>query len=112
MIETKYGEIPQKTFRKYIESLINKTYKILPLKEEESETLNEYIESYLRELIGGKQSLYILSKEPRFITVMCTLEYLILNNPSTNIYKKEVFKCIKILSDIKSDLNKDGDSNG
>ena len=55
MIEVKYGLLPKENFCKYFEFLINKTYKILPLKEEKSDTLKSYLESYLRELIGNQE---------------------------------------------------------
>ena len=53
MIEVKYGLLPKENFCRYFEFLINKTYKILPLKEEKSDTLKSYLESYQRELIGN-----------------------------------------------------------
>ena len=60
MIEVKYGLIPEENFCKYFEFLISKTYKILPLKEENSSTLKSYLESYLRELIGNQSLISVL----------------------------------------------------
>jgi len=48
MIEVKYGLISNESFCRYFEFLINKTYKILPMKEENCKTLKAYLESYLR----------------------------------------------------------------
>ena len=110
MIQIKYGEIPKENFSRYFEFLINKTYKILPLKEEKSETLKSYLESYQRELIGNKELISILVDEPKFISVLATMEYLITEEYSTAICKKEVFKCIKILDEIKKKYFGDGDS--
>lgn len=112
MIKVKYGDIPKENFCRYFEMLINRTYKILPLKEEKSETLKSYLESYQRELIGNKELVSILVDEPRFITVLNTMEYLISEEYSIAICKKEVFKCIRILGDIKDTYFKVGDSNG
>ena len=47
MIDVKYGLLPKENFFRYFEFLINKTYKILPLKEENSDTLKSYLESSL-----------------------------------------------------------------
>jgi len=102
MIEVKYGLIPKESFCRYFEFLINKTYKILPLKEEDSTTLQSYLESYLRELVGNKDLVDILVDEPQFITVLNTLQYLISEKYSVAICKKEVFKCIRILDSIKN----------
>lgn len=51
MIEEK---IPKENLSKYFDHLIDKTYKILPLKEEGAETLTSYLESFLCELLGNK----------------------------------------------------------
>lgn len=112
MIEVKYGLIPKESFCNYFKFLINKTYKILPLKEENSETLKSYLESYLRELIGNQSLVSILVEEPRFITVLNTMQYLITEEYSAKTCKKEVFKCIRILEDINKKYFEGGDSSG
>ena len=109
MIEVKYGVIPKESINRYFKFLIDKTYKILPLKEENSETLNEYLDSYLCELIGNKDLVPILVNEPKFITVLNTLEYLISEEYSVKTCKREVFKCIHILEEINTKYFEDGD---
>ena len=101
MIEVKYGLLPKENFCKYFEFLINKTYNILPLKEEKSDTLKSYLESYLRELIGNQELVSVLVDEPKFITVLNTMQFLISEEYSDKVCKKEVFKCIRILEEIK-----------
>lgn len=110
MIEVKYGLIPKGSFCNYFKFLINKTYKILPLKEENSETLKSYLESLLRELLGNKELVSMLVEEPRFITVLNTMQYLIAEDYTTKICKIEVFKCISILKEINLKYFKSGDS--
>lgn len=112
MIEIKYGLIPKENFCNYFKFLIDKTYKILPLKEENSETLKQYLESYLRELIGNRDLVDVLVDEPKFITILNTMQYLISEEYSTSVCKKEVFKCIRILEEINDKYFKSGDSNG
>lgn len=112
MIEVKYGLIPKESFCNYFEFLINKTYKILPLKEEKSETLKSYLESLLRELLGNKELVTILVGEPQFITVLNTMQFLILEEYTVKVCKKEVFKCIRILEEINSKYFKGGDLDG
>ena len=102
MIEVKYGMLPKENFCRYFEFLINKTYKILPLKEEKSETLKSYLESFQRELIGNMDLVNVLVDEPKFITVLNTMQFLISEEYSDKICKKEVFKCIRILEDINN----------
>ena len=102
MIEVKYGMLPKENFCKYFEFLINKTYKILPLKEEKSDTLKSYLESYQRELIGNMDLEPLLVNEPKFITVLNTIQFLISEDYSENVCKREVFKCIRILEEINN----------
>ena len=112
MIEVKYGLIPKESFCNYFEFLINKTYKILPLKEEKSKTLKSYLESLLRELLGNKELVTILVGEPQFITVLNTMQFLISEEYTVKVCKKEVFKCIRILEEINLKYFKGGDSDG
>lgn len=108
MIEVKYGLLPKENFCRYFEFLINKTYKILPLKEENSDTLKSYLESYQRELIGNMDLVPLLVKEPKFITVLNTIQYLISEEYSDKVCKREVFKCIRILEEINEKYFKEG----
>lgn len=112
MIKVKYGLIPKENFCRYFEFLIDKTYKILPLKEEKSDTLKSYLESYLRELIGNKELITILVDEPKFITVLNTMQFLISEDYTDKVCKKEVFKCIRILDEINNKYFKEVESNG
>ena len=108
MIEVKYGLLPKENFCRYFKFLINKTYKILPLKEENSDTLKSYLESYQRELIGNMDLVPMLVKEPKFITVLNTIQYLISEEYSDKVCKREVFKCIRILEEINEKYFKEG----
>ena len=108
MIKVKYGLLPKENFCRYFEFLINKTYKILPLKEGNSDTLKLYLESYLRELIGNKDLVSLLVNEPNFITVLNTMQFLISEEYSDKVCKREVFKCIRILEEINEKYFKEG----
>ncbi len=113
MIEVKYGLIPEESFCNYFKFLINKTYKILPLKEKNSETLKSYLESFLRELIGNKDLVPFLVNEPKFITVLNTMQYLASEEYTVKECRSEVFKCINILKDINEKyFGKGGGENG
>jgi hypothetical protein len=108
MIEVKYGLLPKENFCRYFEFLINKTYKILPLKEEKSDTLKSYLESYQRELIGNMDLIPLLVDEPKFITLLNTMQFLISEEYSDKVCKREVFKCIRILEEINEKYFKEG----
>ena len=108
MIEVKYGLLPKENFCNYFNFLINKTYKILPLKEEKSDTLKSYLESYQRELIGNMNLIPLLVDEPKFITLLNTMQFLIAEEYSDKVCKREVFKCIRILEEINEKYFKEG----
>lgn len=112
MIEVKYGLIQKESFCNYFKFLINKTYKILPLKEENSNTLISYLEGYLRELVGNKELIAVLVDEPQFVTVLNIIQYLISETYSVETCRKEVFRCIRILEKINTKYFKAGESNG
>lgn len=99
-----YGEIPNDSVENYIKILINKTYKILPMKEEELPTLKSYIESYLRELIGAH--IFLFNEDNKQLMVLIsTMTYLANSEYDVSVCRKEVFKCIHILQDISNSLN-------
>lgn len=100
MIQVNYGVLPKESFCNYFNFLINKTYKILPMKEENSRTLKTYLEGFLRELIGNKELVEVLVNEPQFITVLNTIQFLISEEYTTDVCRREVFKCIRILESI------------
>jgi hypothetical protein len=100
MIEVNYGSLPKESFCNYFNFLINKTYKILPMKEENSRTLKLYLESYLRELVGNQELVHVLVNEPQFVTVLNTIQFLISEDYTVDVCRKEVFKCIRILEQI------------
>lgn len=102
MINVKYGLIPKENFCRYFKFLIDKTYKILPMKEEGSITLKSYLESFLHELIGSQELILDMVDEPKFITLLNTIQYLISEEYSVKTCKKEVFKCIRILQEINN----------
>lgn len=105
-------KIPRDNIRKYFDYLINKTYKILPLKEEGVDTLNSYLESFLNELLGNQKLITFLGQEPKYMTFLNTIEYLATEDYSIAVCKKEVFKCIHILKDINKKYFQSGDLHG
>lgn len=95
-LQTNYGDIVPNVFCEYKKKLINRVYKILPMKEEKCETLNKYISSLIRELVGAKlMSEYIEDKET-FAIIIFTLEQL-KDEEDLLIVKQEVFKTIKLI---------------
>lgn len=100
MIETKYNAIEDDVYHNYLERLIGRFYKILPMKEEQSPTIVKYISSLQFELTGGKDVMESLNNDGRFLSLINTLEGL-LNCDDVRVCKREVFKCIRTIEDLK-----------
>lgn len=101
-IKIKYGELSTRSMYKYFTLLIGRTFKILPLKEESSHTLKSYIDSYLIEIIGNKYlNPTLFDENPQLISVLSTVSFLSNEEYDVSTCKKEVFKCIRILEDVR-----------
>ena len=101
-VKTKYGYIPSEIMEEYAKMLVGKVFKILPMREKETETLNVYLESFIIELVGNKSLIENLKYEPLFMSLLSTLEYFV-ENPDAEVavYKREIFKCIDIVKKIQ-----------
>lgn len=97
---SRYGDIPNENLSQYFKSLVGKTFKILPLYEEDSSTLPSYLKSYQRELIGDSKLFNELVDEPKFITLLATIEFLASGDYDHDVCKSEVLKCTNIINDI------------
>lgn len=94
---------------KYLKSLISKTFKILYIKEQQPETLYNYVDSLRIELIGAQQSFSELQESPRFQSIINIINYFCSNTELEHkIVKREVFKCIDLINKIQSDGGDNG----
>ena len=97
---TKYGDVPDSVVHNYFKSLINQIYKILPIKESGEQTLEIYIDSLLRELIGYKNLFDEVQEDSMLISIISILSYLSSNDCSTRVVRSDVFKAISICNKI------------
>ena len=101
-VTLRYGEITTKAMRNYFDTLIGKTFKILPMKEESSHTLHSYINSYLIEIIGNKSlNPSMFEENPQMISLLATISFLANEDYDAKTCKKEIFKCIRILEEVR-----------
>lgn len=77
---TQYGEIADKDIQIYLKKLIGRVYKILPMAEEECLTLESYIDSLIRELIGNSKIFAKIFVGDGLLVVIGTLEGLNFDN--------------------------------
>lgn len=98
-MNTKYGIIPEDILESYLNRLVSKIFKILPLKEEKCETLDAYIESLLTELIGNVDVLKGTKYDGDILSLVGTLSSLV-SEDELSVYRQRVFKCIDIVKKI------------
>lgn len=103
-VQTKRGDpIPGALLYKYLRNLVNQFFKILPLRENEEESLTAYMGSLQHELVGANSVIAEVDFNPMFFSLIAILQYLIDNPDSTvSVYKREVFKAISICNKLKS----------
>lgn len=94
-METKYGLITDGQFEKYRKSVIGRIYAILPMKEENIPTVDEYIAGLCRELV---ESVDVFDKCERILSVVC-----LLNGVATQadhaLYRKDILRCCNIVAE-------------
>jgi len=90
-------EVDSELVYKYFRNLVNQFFKILPMREDNEESLPTYIESLRAELLGCGNVIEPLTENPSFITLISILQYL-MDNPDcpVAVTKREVFKAISI----------------
>lgn len=92
--------ITKKTYRNYLIELKNMIFKVLPLYEEESETLNEYLSSLCDELYGLRNVIDDLPHGEWYVRTISTLEHINeepLDYSNSKKLKKEVFKMLSLI---------------
>lgn len=106
IIKTKYGaKISNEVLVEYFQNLINKIFKLLPLHEENVQTLDTYLYSLLCELAGGNR---LIIDDKYFIELLNNLENLQDIKNEYKIYRSQIFKCINICKKIIENLNTEG----
>lgn len=91
-----YGNISDKLYEKYKNRLINSIYKILPMKEEDTSTIETYIESLVYELTGIDK-LFVGEDELQEILVIIAILENLKKETNISIVKREVFRAIGLV---------------
>ena len=102
--------VSNKTVSNYFEKLVNRFFKVLPIREDGEKTLPIYIRSLLSEIVGCKEVVDKLDNNPDILTLISILQFM-LDNPDTSVadVKREVFRAIAICNRLKSEF---GDKSG
>lgn len=87
----------------YLFSLVDKIYKILPLREIEEQTNEKYIKALIREIVGMQELTVVLERDSRLMSVLSILQYLSshVNEMSVENVKSDVFQAINIVKKLR-----------
>lgn len=92
----------------FIRGLTGRVFKILPLKEAEDRGeeiyLNEYLGSLARDMYGATMTFPELQEMQGYVTSLNVIEFLLNNEFTQDICKKEVFKILGLLNAIEKQL--------
>ena len=104
MVETTAGSgISYNMLKRYLRNLVNRFFKILPLKENNEESLDTYIRSLQAELIGCYDLVVLLHDDPLYLSLLAILQYLIdCPDCEVEIVKREVFGAISICNKLSA----------
>lgn len=105
-METKYGNLPDEMLLAYVNGMISKSYKMLPMKQDGVESLPKYIDSTLRELIGQHELVFELKDSSEFLSIIGVMESL-LNQDDFSKFRSDIFKIINLIERLKSSLGGD-----
>ena len=93
----------QESMRKYVRSLVDRFFKILPLWETKEESLPPYLESHLLHHKRFNGLKYVLNDYRAYVSLLAILQYLI-DNPETSVHtvKREVFRALSICNKLRA----------
>lgn len=95
--------VSQQLLYNYFKNLVNSFFKILPIKEEQPETLGTYMCSLQKELIGCEHLVVGMGDEPAFLSLLSILQYLIdFPECTQREVKREVFRAISLCNKLKA----------
>lgn len=78
-------------FTKYLDSLINKIWKLLPMLDENRDEAKKYLNTNL--LIQVRGAVELFENDEYMVTILAFLEG-IKNNTDYNIWRKTIFDCL------------------
>ncbi len=94
-------EISDRMVSNYMNALVNRFYKILPIKESGEDTLKRYLESLQREMIGLRDLIVFIQDDDRYLTLLAIIQYFINHDTDVGTVRTDVFRAISILKKLQ-----------
>lgn len=104
MLDTAAGtQLDVRVVKNYFKDLVNRFFKVLPMRENSEKTLVTYLHSLQLELLGCQNFVAAVGEDSLYLTLLSILQYLI-DNPDCGIaeVRREVFRAISICNKLQS----------
>jgi len=104
MINTSAGiPVTSELLHNYFTTLVNRFFKILPMREAEDASLSLYMQSLQKELLGCKEFIPELCNDAVYLSLLGSLQYLI-DNPECTVreVRREVFNAISLCNKLRA----------
>ena len=97
-------EFSDTIIKKDITRIINQIYKLLPMREEQSDW-QKPLQTIIEQLAGMKR-LFLGQQEQSFLILLCKLEGMkeLTQTTDFSLYRRTIFQCLSLLGDIKSNV--------
>ncbi len=103
-MQTKYGTIPNSDLILYFKRLVNRLYKLMPIKENKDVTYDKYLTKLIQQLHGGEK---LIISDSLFIEIIFNLESLFMIDDiylHNSIVKENISICQKLIKVFELDL--------
>lgn len=94
----------QGIIRNDIKRIINQVYKLLPMREQESDW-EKPLQTIIEQLVGMKR-LFLGWQEQSFLILICKLQgmFELTQSVDFSIYRRTIFECLSLLGDMKKNV--------
>jgi hypothetical protein len=106
-MNTKYGQLPDEMLIAYVNGMIAKVWKTIPMKQVGTDSLPKYLEATLREFVGQKELIEQLKNNEEFQSILGVMESLLTQDDFLK-FRSDVFKIINLIKKLKLNLGGDG----
>lgn len=96
---SKFLQLKETGYKNYLNSIKNRVYKLLPLREEGTEW-KKHLETLLYEVMGLND---LLGEEALFISLIAKLQSLNYVQLNFALYRKTIFECLSIIEGLDND---------
>lgn len=88
--------IPDQCVTNYLDALVGKIYKILPMKESGAEFLPQYIDWKIREMLAFQEFIDVVGEDADFLSLLLIMRAIAREDSTMVSVRHDVFEAIRI----------------